>query len=69
MPFVNMYQTHTHTHTHTHIKSQHVNKILKEYFWKQINYNYFIIMTKKYKNYHHNFFHSVFNIINRLIKY
>ena len=30
--------------------------------------NFHLIDYKKYKNYHHNFF-SVFNIINKLIKY
>ena len=28
-----------------------------------------LIYYQKYKNHHHNFFHNVFNIINRLIKY
>ena len=28
-----------------------------------------LIDYKKYKNYHHNFFLNVLNIINRLIKY
>ena len=30
---------------------------------------FLLIDYKKYKNYHDDFFHSVFNIINRLIKY
>ena len=30
---------------------------------------FLLIDYQKYKNYHDNFFHSVFNIINRLIKY
>ena len=60
-----------------YIQSHHIKKSLKENFKEKINYNYFII---KYKN----FFllitknikiiiiillHSVFNIINKLIKY
>ena len=63
--------------TYIYSKSEYINKIFKKYLKEQINYNYLIIKWKKshlndcqkYKNYYDNFLHSVFNIINRLIKY
>ena len=30
---------------------------------------FILIDDQKYKNYHYNFLHGIFNIINRLIKY